>query len=91
MGGSELFSFTDELIPKIENMKKAYNAEKPNPNAEIIEYINNNYEATPSTEFVKNLIEKLQNKEFSPDESNKISEYLNKHLNPTSTTRTGKL
>lgn len=80
MGGSQLFSFTDEFIPKIENMMKPYNPEKPNPNAEILEYIEHNYEATPSTEFVKNLIQKLQNKEFSPEESMKISEYLNKHL-----------
>jgi len=81
MGGSMLFSFTDDAIPKIENLKKSYNAEKPNPNAEILEYINNYYEETPSPDFVKSLIQKLQSKEFSPEESSKISEYLNKHWN----------
>lgn len=79
MGAEQLFCFTNEEIPKIENIKKAYNPDKPNPNAEILEQINKNYELTPSPDFIKTLITKIQEKEFSPEESAKIMEYLNKH------------
>jgi hypothetical protein len=81
IGAEQLFCFTNEDIPKIENLKKAYNPDKPNPNAEILEQINKNYDVTPSPEFIKTLITKIQEKEFSPEESAKIMEYLNKHSN----------
>lgn len=79
MGAEQLFCFTNEEIPKIENIKKAYNPDRPNPNAEILEQINKNYDLTPSPDFIKTLITKIQEKEFSPEESAKIMEYLNKH------------
>ncbi len=78
-GAYQLFCFTNEDIPKIENWKKVYNYEKPNPNAEILEQIEKTYEMTPSPEFIKLLITKLQEKEFTSEESTKIMDYLSKH------------
>jgi hypothetical protein len=80
MGISELFSFTDENIPKIENMKRAYNPDKPNQNSEIFEYIDNISETKLTPEIIQNISLKIQNKDFTQEEKNKILEYLTKHL-----------
>lgn len=79
-GLSKLFCFTDENIPKVENSRKLYNPDKPNPNLKIIEQIEND-STTPSSDFIKLLISKLQDKEFTNEESAKIMDYLNKHSN----------
>jgi hypothetical protein len=79
MGAEQLFCYTNEEIPKIENIKKDYNPDKPNPNTEILEQINKNYELTPYPDYIKTLITKIREKEFSPEECAKIMEYLNKH------------
>lgn len=71
MGNSRLFSFTDEDIPKIENMKKAYN-----PDKQDFFDVNTILNTKLTPELVQTLIEKIQNKEFSPDERTKILSYL---------------
>jgi hypothetical protein len=81
MGSNKLFSFTDENIPKIENVKKVFNSDKPNPNAEIFEFIDNLSETKLTPEIISTISQKIQNNQFSQEEKSKILDYLNRHLN----------
>ena len=81
MGPSKLFSFTDENIQKIENVKKVYNPDKPNANAEIFEYIDNLHESKLTPEILNTISQKIENNHFTPEEKTKILDYLKRHLN----------
>ncbi len=80
IGNSQMFSFTDETIPKMENLKRYYNPDKPNPNAEIFEFIDNLSESKLTPEIIQTITQKIQNKDFTPEEKTKILDYLKKHL-----------
>jgi predicted XRE-type DNA-binding protein len=77
MGGSELFNFTDDNIPKIENTK--LEDEKPSSDFDIDNL--SNIKITP--EILTLLNKKIQNKEFTQEQSNKILAILQSHLNNT--------
>jgi hypothetical protein len=81
MGPSKLYSFTDENIPKIENVKKLYNPDKPNANSEIFEYIDNLHESKLTPEILNTISQKIENNHFTPEEKTKILDYLKRHLN----------
>jgi len=85
MGSSKLFSFTDENIPKLENSKKVYNPDKPNPNADIFQYIDNLSESKLTPEIINTISQKIQNNHFTQEEKTKILDYLKRHLNKGTT------
>jgi hypothetical protein len=77
MGESELFNFTDENIPKIENTKPFTPPEKLTPDIDIDDLANQ----TLSEELVSKLKQKIKNKEFTDEQSNRIKEILTSKLN----------
>lgn len=79
IGGSELFSFTDEAIPKIENTKRIYSSEKHN-NIDILESLNITSDTKVTPELIKTLTTKIHNNEFSSEDKAKIVNFLTTHL-----------
>jgi predicted XRE-type DNA-binding protein len=79
MGASELFNFTDDNIPKTENTKIE---EEKHADFDIDNITN--LKITP--ELLTTLNKKIQNKEFTQEQSNKILAILQSHLNNTTKT-----
>lgn len=80
MGPSELFSFTDENIPKIENIQLDESVAKKSNKDFDIDNIEN-IKITP--ELIQILHNKIHNNEFSDEEKTKILAVLKKNLNGT--------
>jgi hypothetical protein len=80
MGESELFNFFDDNIPKIENTKIYDPVEKPNNDIDIDNIAT--MKITP--ELLSTLMQKIKNKEFNEEQSNKILNILKSHLNEQS-------
>jgi hypothetical protein len=77
MGQSELFNFLDESIPKLENTKLYTPVEKPTPDFDIDNIANQ----TMTPELLATLMQKIKNKEFNEEQSNKILNILKSQLN----------
>lgn len=79
MGKSDLFEFFDENIPKLENIKKNFDSEKPVYDLDFSKM--DNIESNP--ELVKSLAERIKNSEFniqSEEEKNKILSILQNQM-----------
>jgi hypothetical protein len=78
MGQHEVFNFSDENIPTIENARPV-EPEKPiQPERFDISSLTN-MKLTP--EVIQNLMAKVNNKELSQEERSAIIQYLQAHLN----------
>lgn len=82
MGKSEMFEFFDENIPKIENLKRSFDSEKPIYEVDFskIDHIESN------PELLKSLAERINNAELSiqsEEEKNKLLAILQNQMKRT--------